>query len=311
MIMGIQLVKQYLWLINLLHSFSGKGLTLKEINTAWERSSLYKDCGGAELSRRTFINHRNAIDEIWGIKIECTAAGANSRYKIKTESETDLGQNTKWLLNSIATEELIAESKDIPDKIILENTNADYKYLSTITTALRNNSVLNIDYQSFHIGKEKKTDILVEPLCLKMFKRRWYTLCRRCSDNTYRIYALDRIHKCELTSEHFTYPENFSPKDFFDPYYGVSTDGYEEKECRVHLKAYRELPKYLKAQPLHHTQNIIEETPEYTLFEYRMIPAFDFVQEIMLHAEQLEVIEPKSLRQCIKEKSNLLAGMYR
>lgn len=77
------------------------------------------------------------------------------------------------------------------------------------------------------------------------------------------------------------------------------------------LKAYRELPKYLKAQPLHHTQNIIEETPEYTLFEYRIIPTFDFVQEIFLHAEQLEVIEPKSLRQHIQKKSDSLAGLYR
>lgn len=170
--MGTLLIRRYLWLIDLLHGSLTQGLTLKAINAAWERSSLYKDCGESELSRRTFINHCNAIEEIWKIKIECTAAGANSRYRIKTESEADLEQNTKWLLNSIATEELIAQRKDIPDKILLENTNSDYKYLSTITTALRNNFVLNIDYQSFRIGKEKQTDILVEPLCLKMFKRR-------------------------------------------------------------------------------------------------------------------------------------------
>lgn len=308
--MGILLIKRYLWLINLLHSSFYRGLTLKEINSAWERSYLYKDCGESELSRRTFINHCNAIEEIWGIKIECTAAGANSRYRIKAENETDLEENTKWLLNSIATEELIAQRKDIPDKILLENTNSDYKYLSAITTALRKNSVLNIDYQSFHIGKEKQTDILVEPLCLKMFKRRWYTLCRRCSDNAYRIYALDRLQKCEATSEHFIYPENFSPQKYFDQYYGISTDGYWE-ECSVVLKAYRELPKYLKAQPLHHSQKIKEETPEYTLFEYRMTPAFDFVQEIFLHIEQLEVIKPEFLRKHMKEKSELLAGLYR
>ena len=33
-----------------------------------------------------------------------------------------------------------------------------------------------------------------------------------------------------------------------------------------------------------------------------MIPAFDFVQEIMLHAEQLEVLAPESLRQMVNKK---------
>lgn len=308
--MGNLLIQRYLWLINLMHNSLDQGLTLKAINAAWERSSLYKDCGECELSRRTFINHCNAIDTIWGIKIECTAAGANSRYKIKIGNETDLEQNTKWLLNSIATEELIAQSKDISDKIILEKSNTDFKYLNTITTALRNNSILHIDYHSFHIGSEKQTGLLVEPLCLKMFKHRWYMLCKRCSDKAYRIYALDRIHKCALTSEYFVYPENFSPKKFFDSYYGISTDGYGE-ECRVVLKAYKELPKYFKSQPIHHTQDILKETPEYTIFEYQMIPTFDFVQEIFLHAEQLEVLEPTYLRQLVKEKSDRLASLYR
>ena len=210
----------------------------------------------------------------------------------------------------MATEELIAVSKDIPDKILLEKPNTGSKYLSAITTALRDNIVLNIEYQSFHVGSVNQTDLLVEPLCLKMFKYRWYMLCRRFSDKAFRIYALDRLHKIELTPEHFTYPENFSSQDYFAPYYGISTDGYAEK-CRVLLKAYQELPKYFVSQPLHHSQEIKEQTPEYTVFEYWIIPAFDFVQEILLHSEQLEVLEPRLLRQLVKEKVERIAELYR
>lgn len=146
----------------------------------------------------------------------------------------------------------------------IRNHNTGSEYLIPITTALRDNLALNIDYHSFHIGSMEHNDLLVKPLCLKMFKGRWYLLCSRCSDKAYRIYALDRLQKCELTSEPFTYPENFSPKEYFDPYYGISTDGYG-KECSVVLKAYRELPAYLKAQPLHHSQKIKIRTPN-TLF---------------------------------------------
>ena len=308
--MGRLLIKRYIWLINLLNRYLEQGLTLKAINSEWERSTYYKDCGGRDISRETLRNHCTAISNIWGIDIKCTRSGANSFYKINTEGENSFDQSVEWLRGNIATEELIAVSKEIPDKILLEKPNIDSKYLSAITTALRDDIVLNIEYQSFHVGSVNQTDLLVEPLCLKMFKYRWYMLCRRFSDKAFRIYALDRLHKIELTPEHFTYPENFSPQDYFAPYYGISTDGYAEK-CRVLLKAYQELPKYFVSQPLHHSQEIKEQTPEYTVFEYWIIPAFDFVQEILLHSEQLEVLEPGLLRQLVKEKVERIAELYR
>lgn len=308
--MGTLLIKRYIWLINLLNRYLEQGLTLKAINSEWKRSTYYKDCGGRDISRETLRNHCTAISNIWGIDIKCTRSGANSFYKINTEGENSFDQSVEWLRGNMATEELIAVSKEIPDKILLEKPNTGSKYLSAITTALRDDIVLNIEYQSFHVGSVNQTDLLVEPLCLKMFKYRWYMLCRRFSDKAFRIYALDRLHKIELTPEHFTYPENFSPQDYFAPYYGISTDGYAEK-CRVLLKAYQELPKYFVSQPLHHSQEIKEQTPEYTVFEYWIIPAFDFVQEILLHSEQLEVLEPGLLRQLVKEKVERIAELYR
>ena len=308
--MGTLLIKRYIWLINLLNRYLEQGLTLKAINSEWKRSTYYKDCGGRDISRETLRNHCTAISNIWGIDIKCTRSGANSFYKINTEGENSFDQSVEWLRGNMATEELIAVSKEIPDKILLEKPNTGSKYLSAITTALRDDIVLNIEYQSFHVGSVNQTDLLVEPLCLKMFKYRWYMLCRRFSDKAFRIYALDRLHKIELTPEHFTYPENFSPQDYFAPYYGISTDGYAEK-CRVLLKAYQELPKYFVSQPLHHSQEIKEQTPEYTVFEYWIIPTFDFVQEILLHSEQLEVLEPGLLRQLVKEKVERIAELYR
>lgn len=50
---------------------------------------------------------------------------------------------------------------------------------------------------------------------------------------------------------------------------------------------------------------------DYTIFEYWMIPASDFVQEIMLHSEQLEAMEPVWLRQMLKENSEKIADLYR
>ncbi len=67
--------------------------------------------------------------------------------------------------------------------------------------------------------------------------------------------------------------------------------------CRVVLRAYHELPHYIESQSLHPSQEIAAVRDNYTDFSYYLIPAFDFVQEILLHCEQLEVVSPLSLRQ--------------
>lgn len=306
--MATLLIKRYLWLIELLRR-NPSGLTLAEINAEWQRSSHYKDCGETDISRRTFLNHCYAIADQLDIQIKCVRSGANSHYKIETANDSQY-RHIEWLLSSIATEELITNCKNISDKIILEAPDTGTQYLSPITKALRDNTVLCIDYKSFHIGSMARQGILVEPLCLKMFKRRWYLLCRHSTNKKFRIYALDRFNRCELTSTHFTYPPNFAPQEYFAPFYGISTDGYTEKPCRIVLKAYQELPQYLISQPLHYSQEIKEQTSDYTVFEYWLIPAFDFVQEIFLHAEQLEVLEPASLREILKQKSHRLTSLY-
>ena len=109
------------------------------------------------------------------------------------------------------------------------------------------------------------------------------------------------MNTCNLTDKRFDYPEGFSPEKYFSNYFGISTDGYTPAPCHVVLRAYNELPRYLESQPLHHTQEIATTGSNYTDFSYYLIPAFDFVQEILLHCEQLEVVSPLSLRQHVAE----------
>lgn len=134
-----------------------------------------------------------------------------------------------------------------------------------------------------------------------MFKRRWYLLSKKVETGDLRLYALDRIASCQLTDKRFDYPTDFEPEVYFANYFGVSTDGYTETPCRVVLRAYHELPRYIESQPLHPSQEIADKGENYTDFSYNLIPAFDFVQEILLHCEQLEVVSPLSLRQHVAE----------
>lgn len=303
------LIKRYLWLVETLRK-SPEGLTLAEINDQWSDSGLYRDCGGAEIDRRTFYNHRRAIGEQFGIDIETIKAGPYSRYKIDDDS-LNHNQTIDWLLSTIATENIITQSRNLSDKILLEPADKGAIYLNVIVEALKSNLILEIDYQGFHISARSYKSISVEPLVLKMFKRRWYLLSRKVENGDLRLYALDRMNACKLTDNRFDYPEEFSPDDYFSNYFGVSTDGYTSAPCRVVLRAHGELPRYLETQPLHHSQEIASRGKNHTDFCYYLIPAFDFVQEILLHCEQLEVLRPLNLREHIAKILQKSSNFYK
>ena len=58
---------------------------------------------------------------------------------------------------------------------------------------------------------------------------------------------------------------------------------------------------------IYKSQEEIETSKEYSLFEYYMIPNFDFKQEIISYLDSLEVIEPLSLR---KEIGRTMLDVY-
>ena len=150
---------------------------------------------------------------------------------------------------------------------------------------------------------------MVEPLCVRMFKRRWYLLVHRVKENDLRIYALDRIRELNPTDETFVYPADFHPADYFACYYGIATDGYSQP-ATVRLKAFAELPHYLRSLPLHASQRETECGRDYSVFEYFLSPTFDFVQELLLHGDQIEVLAPIELQTRVAGIIRAMNGRY-
>lgn len=300
-----RLFKRYLWLVEIISNAGENGITLSDIQDKWMRSSINDE--GQELIDRTFHNHKNAILQQFDIEIKCNNQNC---YYIDRE-ELYNNRIIDWMKDSIAVEELLLDSKNIKDKILLEPIPGGLEYLPVISKALKQKMRLLLDYQSFHTGKQRNSAIAIEPLCLKLFRRRWYLLANNIAKNDKRIYALDRIQKLEITNLHFDYPSGFSGEEFFSNYFGIATDGYLSRPTTVKLKAYREFSSYLESLPLHHSQKLIEKGEGYAVFEYFLIPTFDFVQEILSHGDYLEVLSPDELRQHIIDKLSSALNIYR
>ena len=310
--MAANLFGRYVWLVDILLRY--RRLTFQEISDLWQESGLsYKE----PLPLRTFHNHQKAILDIFGVEIKCDA-GDGYRYYI-TEPERLRGNNLhSWLISSYATLNQIQADSRLEDRIIYEDIPSGQTWLTCIAEAMRHNRVLNITHQGF--GKPYPSTFEVEPYLLKVVKRRWYVVarCPYYSDrnrakgikpnDVYRVYALDRIYDIEDTGKTFKMKKNFDANQYFEGCCGVITS--DEPIQRIVLLAYGGFADYLRTLPLHESQREIEGDDESTLFEYHLKPTFDFYQLILAQGDQVEVLEPESVRNEMRNFAKNMLDYY-
>ena len=67
---------------------------------------------------------------------------------------------------------------------------------------------------------------------------------------------------------------------------------------------------FLISLPLHASQRVAESNDEYTVFEYKLAPTYDFIMELRKYGSKLEVLAPQSLREEFAEEARQLREMY-
>jgi len=299
----VSLFNRYVWLVDQI--YSRKSISFEEINDRWCRS--HHNPNGDELPLRTFHNHRNAIQEMFDINIECDKRNGY-KYYIENTEDMERGGVRSWLLNTFAINNLINESHKLKQRILFEEIPSGREYLMPIIEAMRDNISVEITYQSF--WQDKPNTFKIEPYCVKVFKQRWYVIAHSPYFESIRIYSLDRISELRTTDTTFDYPKDFSPQGFFTDSFGIIIDDNCKTE-KISIKVSNSESKYIRALPLHHSQKEIETSKEYSVFQYILRPTFDFMQELLSHGYNIEVIESESLRKSISEFVEIMHGIYR
>ena len=288
---------RYVWLIDTIrrHGY----ITFSDISDLWQKASINEDCG--YLPERTFFNHREAISDIFGIEIKFDKSLG---YYI-TEDSNDTEGIRNWLLASLSVNNLINESAAMHSRILFEKIPSGEKYLSTIIEAMKEGKILEMTYQKFQDDEPKTYD--VAPYCVKVYKQRWYMLAKPTDRKSgLHIYALDRIHLLQQTRKDFKLPEKFNAENYFADWFGIVHDE-EYEPCTIRLKVWSKQRNYFRTLPLHHSQKETEIHDDWSIFEYRMAPTWDFEQELLQYNDNVEVLEPQSLRdQMIEHAGNIL-----
>ena len=67
---------------------------------------------------------------------------------------------------------------------------------------------------------------------------------------------------------------------------------------------------YLRDLPLHPSQTLVETDGQHCIFALRVIPNPNLIMELCKHGDRLEILEPESLRQSVKEALNKALQLY-
>lgn len=287
--------KRYIWLVDLINR--RKYVSFKEISEAWMRSPLNET--GDPLSERTFFNHKDAIAGMFGIEI------LNDRSLGFYIGRSDVGsdETSDWMLHTLCLNNVLHENADMKDRILMEKVPSSERFLTDIISAMRDFRVISLCYQSFR--HPEPFCFNVRPYCVKYFKQRWYLLGD--SDLGLRIYSLDRFVDMEELEEHFEIPKGFDAEEYFGNYFGVII-GEEPEDVKIRVVP--DQVKYFRTLPLHGSQRETVQEDGSSVFSYHIAPTFDFVQEILSHGADVEVLEPAELRESIADNVAGMASRY-
>lgn len=297
--MAKNLVGKYVWLVETIYN-AGR-ITYDDINKKWQQ----EDFDGKELPLRTFHKWRIAVEEMFGLNIECERKGGYHYYIGNPEEIENRGLRS-WLLSTISVSNLLLDSQQLKSRILLEEVPSGVKYLSLIIDAMKTGNVVQIEYQSF--WRKESSTLILKPYCVRLFKQRWYLLAYNSDYNELRTYSLDRIQDFKKLADTFTIPDSFNAQEYFENYYGIIVKRGEVED--VKLRASKEQANYLRSLKLHNSQQEVETHEDYSIFTYRLCPELDFIIEIMSMGERVEVLEPKQLRNQIAESAEQLSRLY-
>lgn len=293
------LFKQYVWLVDTIRR-AGR-ITLREINECWLRTEMSE---GIPYSRTTFRRHREEVEEMFGIVIDCDN---ENRYFIDDPSLMSNDSVPRWMLSTLAVSNIVSEARGLHDRILLESIPSESEHLQIVIEAMRNSHRISITYRRY--GDEKPSVWRVEPYCIKLFRRRWYLL-GRFENGGFITLSFDRMLEISVTDETFKMDRNFDAQTYFSDYFGVMTDDSLPIE-RIILRAYGNEPYYLRDLPLHPSQREVGTGENFTDFEVCLHPTRDFLAYILSRGGWVQVISPDNIVLEIKQMLNATEEKYK
>ena len=202
------------------------------------------------------------------------------------------------------------ESED-KTSILFYDHNEEYRginLLKPIYHAIKNKKVLQIKYKAFHSTKIFNYEF--HPYALKQYNRRWFVFGYNKTENSnYWIIPLDeRLNEFKILEDVNYIKSKINWFDYFRSMVGV-TNNNSDKE-KIILKFYNGREKYFKSKPFFPDYEEFFEHEKYDQIWFESIINQELIQQILSYGSDVEVLEPKKLKNELKKHTENLKQYY-
>ena len=267
---------------------------------------------GLEAAPRTFEKDLQNIESYYGLRIRYSHH--KKGYFLDQPKDEDFSDFRQFLHLLERCERLafLTHSSDALSTakyLMLEENQAlqNLQHLPILWEALRSQRQVSFTYQAFTSREAKQYQ--VDPFVLLEYHNRWYLAGWDPGEERYKTFGLERMQEAHLTDT----PVQEDRRNHFmalkENALGVFV-GLEDEVERVVLRVQPEMVPYIRTVPIHSSQQELKDDRNELLIELRLIVNPELEREILSFGEQMEVLEPKSLREKIRERARQLLKNY-
>ena len=298
--MVTELLQKYIWLVQTFIRAGQNGLSLNEIVDRWEsRFDL-------PYSRRTFNNHREAVEDVFGIRIECNRS-TNRYYIDYSEDVSDENAESAWLINTFTVNSILSLGKKrLSGRVSVEDIPSGHLHLTSIMEAMTEGVEIQIDYQKYTSARAET--LTLRPYAVKEFAKRWYLIAFCIERDGLRVYSLDRIRALRTTDTTFKMEKGFDVEELFATSFGIYLP--EGKARTITFRSSEKEARFLRDLPLHKSQEELESKDGYVTFSIFVCPDRNMLMEFCRYGSSIEVLSPSDIRKEIAAELSSAAKLY-
>jgi len=170
------------------------------------------------------------------------------------------------------------------------------QYVPILIRAINQGRQLQFRYRKHEESGEAAPALRrLHPILLREVADSWYVIGYDEATGRERTYALDRMSELDITDEPCAVPPAVLDyvSELFEHIYGITDSSGPVEDIRLSFSPL--FGRYVRAKPIHQTQEVVHEDASECVVRLRLAPNRDLLMHLRSYGEHVRVLAPESL----------------
>jgi predicted DNA-binding transcriptional regulator YafY len=184
------------------------------------------------------------------------------------------------------------------------------QYVPMLIRAINQNRQITFRYSKHENAESEHRLRNLHPILLREVADSWYVIGYDAESQREKTFALDRMSDLTLLDDACSVPPNVLEyvSELFEHIYGITDSSGPVEEIILSFTPL--FGRYVKAKPIHQSQEILRDTETECVVKLRLAPNRDLLMHLRSYGDHLKVVQPSSLVQALTESIQATLARY-